>query len=292
MLKIIRNITGNSLFYTWKRRLKNDIAKAVALKILLVLFAFLGPLFYSVLIQQVIIEKQLDLLLIVFTGYALLFVFSWCSKTALLSVSNRTNNKFIYSLKRMLINKIYCLNPGETEDRYGDLIELFDGDISKINQLYNNTLIDIFINLLGFIITFIMAIKLSPLLFLIILAISALSGIVDYILSKKLSGFNNELRNVDGRIKAFIVDFLERWYDVKNFLLQNYIYKKYEANILEHIKFMNKWAAVWETKNIYNDFKSMILQYVLVYFIGGIFVATGNMLIGSLIIFAQYFNIL
>jgi ABC-type bacteriocin/lantibiotic exporter with double-glycine peptidase domain len=97
---------------------------------------------------------------------------------------------------------------------------------------------------------------------------------------------------VDGGIKSFIVHFLERWYDINNFHLHDYIDKKYEANVYEHIKFMNKWAAVWETKNIYNDFKGMILQYVLIYFIGGIFVATGNMVIGALIVFAQYFNMM
>jgi ABC-type bacteriocin/lantibiotic exporter with double-glycine peptidase domain len=292
MIKTIKSIFGNVIFYTWKRKLKGDIVKALILKVLLVLFALLGPLFYSVLIQQVMIEKRLELLPVVFAGYAALFVFSWAAKIVLLKVSNKMNNKCSYFLKRMLLNKLYRLNSGEIKDSPGSLLEMVDGDVNTVTGLYNNTLAGILISLLGFAAAFIMALRLSPLLFLIILAATVLASIVDFILSKKLSYFNDKLRNVDGGIKSFIVHFLERWYDINNFQLHDYIEKKYEVNIYEHIKFMNKWAAIWETKNIYNDFKSMILQYVLIYFIGGIFVATGNMLIGALIVFAQYFNMM
>lgn len=124
---------------------------------------------------------------------------------------------------------------------------------------------------------------------IVTLTILILSYVGELYLTLKLNKINCRLREEDIKINGFFTESIDKWEEIRNHNMQQFFLEWYYSLISKYIDFMNKWVITWENRNLYMDMKKMILQYILVYAVGGVFVGKGIIAPTSLILYGQIF---
>lgn len=229
----------------------------------------------------------------VFSKYIAYFVL-WGGLFVLFSMGSRIiENDFKNKHRSFLVNKL-ILKMINVQNVYAkntndELKALFEIDLPVVLSSGFLILKSMFINFIFVMICIISLGKISWILTIVILIILLISYIGEFYLSSKLNKINYELRAEDVKIQGFFSEGIEKWEEIRDHNMEEYYQNRYYHVIDKYISFMNKWVLFWENRNLYMDMKKMILQYALIYAVGGIFVGQKIITAPLLILYGQIF---
>ena len=212
-------------------------------------------------------------------------IFAMIQRIAENNFKNKHRNFLVDELVKKMINAqdIYSKNTND------ELKAFFEIDIPIVISSGFLVLKSILINLIFVIVCVVLLANISWMMTGVVLGILLISYIGELYLSSKLNRINYNLREEDVKIQGFFSEGIEKWEEIRNHNMENFFQNMYYSVIDKYISFMNKWVIVWENRNLYMDMKKIILQYVLVYAIGGIFVGQKILESSSLILYGQIF---
>lgn len=264
-----------------------------------IIYLYIAEIFLCVTlyIQSFILSKFIDDLLIkhkssLFLNYAVCFFICLVCYIAFESLSKIKKKLIENEYREIIYRKIL-----DKSFRICDVIDLellrgiFEIDLPKLIEVNVTLDIKLKINMVFAILGIAILFIISPLLSFIIIIILIFSYLVDVYLLKKLNILNEKMRQEDQIIADFMINSLDEWEEIKNHNLTNVFEELYDKLIQSYISFMNKWVIVWENRNIYMDFKRNILQYVLVYIVGGLLIKLGGLRLDVLIMYGQIFTV-
>lgn len=269
---------------------KKTFVQIFMLKSILILVSIIVPYLFSGFVQFVLIDQIWKYIYIIFLLYAATFMISWLTKYRLTFISKQLLNRIHLNVKKSVLRKYYKLTYVEEKkiDK-GEIKSILDIDSEKVATLISEKWPDLFFNTLASILIILILYIILPSMTIIVLAFTFFMCLIDYRLSLKLKTHNREMIDMDSAVHKFITNTLFKWYDISNYNLFQYINAKFNSLISKHIEVMNRWVVIWETKNIYLDFKNYILQYVIVYCFGGYLALNRIISFGELILYAQLF---
>lgn len=264
------------------------------LSVAIIASGFIVPLFYKRFIEETIILGKLDTFVPVLSGYCLVHF----GVMGIQYIKNHFNNKIrncvTFRAKLKMWQDLFKWDFPEYERaNIGDIKMFIEDDIKVLLNFSSYYTIDYLIQfatmLVSVVILFVMEWRLA--LFSII-CIPLTSGI-DSIISRREKALNNGQRENDKEMNAWLYNSLQSWKEVKALNLQNRQKYVFVSHIKKYALYYAKWINYWTLRalvipKVRNEF---LMRFGL-YFLGGLMVMNRQMSIGSLLVFATYFEML
>ncbi|WP_127508296.1 ABC transporter ATP-binding protein [Paenibacillus humicus] len=267
------------------------IALLSFLKGALLILGLAAPYLFKILVDDVMIGKNLQMLARICAGYAGIYVLETAFIFSQVYVGNLLFGKILFDFRRNVLNhylqmplkKYQGYNPGDLKnriDRDADVVETFLGQ--QIIEYYFNYLLVAIIGLILIVLNW----KLAVFAFLMV----PLSFWMNRWLSKGVRNSSEAYRSLWGRYENWLRSSIQSWKEIKALTTE-----KRETRI-----FTNYWHQLsnyFFMKQIYAcsnmtfiSFKNFFITRMNLYFVGGLFILHGNLTIGSLLIFMKYFE--
>lgn len=264
------------------------------LSIAAIIAGFIVPLFYKRFIEETIILGKLETFVPILAGYCLVhfgvigiqYFKNFCN--------NRIRNCVTYRAKLKMWQDLFKWSFPEYEHaNIGDTKMYIEDDVQVLLNFSSYYTIDYLIQfatmLVCVAILFVMEWRLA--LFSII-CIPLTSGI-DSVISKREKALNNEQRENDKEMNAWLYSSLQSWKEVKALNLQNRQKVVFVSHIKKYALYYAKWINYWTLRAlIIPKIRNEFLMKFGLYFLGGLLVMNGQMSIGSLLVFVTYFEML
>jgi len=261
------------------------------LQFLLLGLTLATPYLYKLLIDEVMIEGQLFLLSFVIIGYLV----SYGLETILLTISTSKKNRMSNLLtlrirKRLWHNYSRWYNQKFNAMQTGELKNQIDNDVEIVSlfpdkhiiQYYYHTLLLVFLSGLMLWINW----KLALIGFISI----PLSFWMTRWLGKTVYSTSEEHRNLYSSYEEWLKESLQEWKEVKSFRLE----RKKEISFTSYWKRLSrlffKKQLFWTINRTFISVKDFFVTKLNIYFIGGIFIISGELTIGALVLFMSYYD--
>lgn len=276
-------------------------AKESRIEIILMLFlnivsipvSFINPYLFSVLIDNVMGMRQINLFKYVCYGLLGVFVARFIIDLIKLICSNKLLNRFTFILRKDIWKKYLKLNFNDY-DHYeaGDIkMRLFD-DVDNLGNFINDQLVDYVFNILLVISYLIVMLKFNYKISLISLCIIPLVFYVNHLIGKGMQETNEEMRQVNEEYYSFEHNTFQYWKEIKALNVERSFIEKFKAYRKMLGRIGMKFIRYWFFGEVFNDFKANYLSKILIYIIGAFFVINGEITIGTIFMFAEYFGTL
>ena len=264
------------------------------LSIAVIVAGFIVPLFYKRFIEETIILGKLETFMSILSGYALIHF----GVIGIQYIKNHFNNKIrncvTFRAKLKMWQDLFKWSFPEYEHaNIGDAKMYIEDDVQVLLNFSSYYTIDYLIQfatmLVCIVILFVMEWRLA--LFAII-CVPLTSGI-DSVLSKREKALNNEQRENDKDMNAWLYSSLQSWKEVKALNLQNRQKIVFVSYIKKYALYYAKWINYWTLRAlIIPKIRNEFLMKFGLYFLGGLLVMNGQMSIGSLLVYVTYFDML
>lgn len=264
------------------------------LAIAVIISGFIVPLFYKRFIEETIILGKWETFMPVLSGYVLIHF----GVIGIQYIKNYFNNKIrncvTYRAKLKMWQDLFKWSFPEYERaNIGDTKMYIEDDVRVLLNFSSYYTIDHLIQfstmLICIVILFVMEWRLA--LFSIV-CIPLTSG-VDSALSRREKVLNDEQRENDKEMNAWLYSSLQGWKEVKALNLQNRQKAVFVGYIKKYALYYAKWINYWTLRAlIIPKIRNEFLMRFGLYFLGGLLVMNGRMSIGSLLVFATYFDML
>ncbi|MEK3712776.1 ABC transporter ATP-binding protein [Paenibacillus sp. FSL R7-0333] len=250
------------------------------------------PLFlYSLLVNRVLVEKQLSGLWPVIAGYLGVFVLT----TAGIAVSKRYYNqlllKYDLRLKRKLLNRVHSLDYEEYSGySIGDLKSRIEQDSAAAGRFFTVHLLDFSYAVLYAAVLAAILVSYDWRIALLSFVFVPVSLLTVNLLGEKTRKAGEELWRLQNRYESFLHASLQNWKDIKT--------NNLEVAQLEELN--GHYAAirpVWFRSQLYQHlgvtysfFTKNFITQLFIYFIGGLFVIKGYSEVGVLLVFISFYG--
>lgn len=261
------------------------------LKVLLLVSGFLSPLFFMILVDDVMVKRQINMLKWVCIGYTAIYIF----ETAIFWIQNVLRNfllnKSTYNI-RLKLWKIYVCVPITFHEKYnaGDLKNRIDTDVDVLENFINQQIIDYIYNwglaiISGILLLFINW-KLAVFSFLMV----PVSFLMTKWLGKGVQKASEKYRSTWSRYENWLKGSIQGWKEVRALRIE-----KNESRIFT--RYWHQLSKLFFTKQLYwygnRSFialKDFFITRMNLYFIGGLLIFSGELTIGSLLVFMKYYE--
>lgn len=260
---------------------------------LVLMFAgMLTPVFYKILVDDVILNREVHALWYVVAGYAAVYLITSGMKTAGNYASNRFLNKLVFNM-RLRIWSNYLKMPLTRYNRYqvGDLKMRMDDDTNKIEEFINQQTYSYIINLLIIVSYGGVLLYLSWKLALFSVIMVPVTFFIGHVLGRNENALNEQRREVWARKDDWMLSSLQGWKEVKALCIENRerrIFTQYHhrSGILDA-----RWINYWLLHDlILPAIKDEFIMKFALYLAGSLLVMNGDFTIGSLLIFMKFYS--
>jgi len=272
---------------------KNLFITIFALILLSTLFALITPFIYRYLIDDVLIAKHKEMIFIVVSVYFL----SHLSKIVVDNVKNqyylKLGTKIIFRLRKDVFGHVMHLPISFfNKNKQGDIISRLSGDLGIIESFTTETFIELFSQIITFIISVGILLYINPLICLISLPLLFLFPNIFKFAGKKIGKYTGIERTKNAEIMT-----------VYNEALNNIsLIKKYNTAQKETIKLCRlgrEYGIAKIKSNLIMTFAALSAELIgtlpqnfIVLLIGGYQICEGNLTIGELLITNIYLSYL
>lgn len=256
--------------------------------------ALILPFFYSIFIEKVILGKKLNLLLVVVAGYCII---QWLN-TAIAFLKNychyRLNNQVTVKMKEMILSNALRrdiasyqhLEPGKEK-------MIMDDAVVKMCDFTSTQTSDYVVNYGKMLILLIMLFVMEWRLALILVVALPVSFILNHRNGKKAKRNNDKNWVNDQKWNEWNYATVKAWREVRAMNLEQTCEDRFLAFAKEYRRLFFIFTHYWVTRVlVIPKIKDEFLMQFLLYFIGGILIFNGNITIGVLLVFAQYYSML
>lgn len=257
----------------------------------LLITGVITPFFYKLFVDNVLINKDITLLFLVVTGYALMFA----AETGLILVQRVANNKcfqlFCARLRINILKKYTAMNAKDYESfDTGDLNMRMQSDINACQDFFSSQIIGYIyhwgvIFVYGAVLLFI-----SWQLALFGFAMIPLSFLLTKTLKKKGGRVSEEYRGKYGQYEGFVHTSLQSWREVKALNIEKQESEKFSAywDVLSPL--FVKQQIFWYLNRGVIAFKDLFITRMNLYFLGGLLIFSGYLSVGGLLVFMVYYE--
>lgn len=265
------------------------IATIIALALSLV-----QPFFYSIFIEKVILGKKLNLLLVVVAGYCTV---QWMN-TGIAFLKNychyRLNNQVTVKMKEMILSNALRrdiasyqhIEPGKEK-------MIMDDAVVKMCDFTSVQTSDFVVNYGKMLILLVLLFLLEWRLALILVVALPVSFILNHRNGKKAKMNNDENWVNDQKWNDWNYATVKAWREVRAMNLEKTCENRFLSFAKEYRRLFFVFIHYWVTRAlVIPKIKDEFLMQFLLYFIGGVLIFRGNITIGVLLVFAQYYSML
>lgn len=274
------------------------VNKFIVINMIIVLFqtvlSIVNPKFYQIFIDDVILNRKIDMIFIVITGYIGIEIIR-----ALLSYwafynNNVLKNRVTIKLKLKLIDHIFhknfsyydCIDAGEMR-------LLLDDDIEKLKDFYSTQTVNYFIEYIKMAVLLIFILIMDWHLATYTVAIIPITFLLDHVISKKEKNVRGDDRNNYQQWSSWLTQVIVGWKEVKALNLNEYELSKFDTFSERNAYYFKVITNWWTTRVlVIPQIKEVFFKQFLLYFIGGILILNSKITIGVLLVFAQYYSML
>ncbi|HEY5588719.1 MAG TPA: ABC transporter ATP-binding protein [Candidatus Paceibacterota bacterium] len=258
------------------------------------ILCFINPFFYKIFINDVLLGGKFSKITIVIVGYLSIFTINTLIGYIKNFANNHMTNHVTFRVKFKLWRGLFKQNFSTYEHMsIGDMKMRLDDDIGQISVFSGRQSIDYVISYFTMIgsLAFLFIIQWQLAIFSIIAI--PLTFWFDNIISKREAKLNNSNRENDQKFSSWLYTSVQGWREIKALNLQKHERHQYIRYL--HISAVNfaKWINYWTTRVlVIPKIKDQFLMQFSLYFIGGLLIINGNLTIGSLLVFVQYYGML
>ena len=262
--------------------------------IAIIVSGFIAPLFYKIFIEETIISGKMETFLPVLSGYALIHFGVIIIQYIKNHFNNKIRNCVTFRTKLKMWQDLFKWDFPEYERaNIGDTKMFIEDDVQVLLNFSSYYTIDYLIQFATMLVCVVILFVMDWRLALFSITCIPLTSGVDSFLSKREKALNNEQRENDKEMNAWLFSSLQSWKEVKALNLQNRQKSVFVRHIKKYALYYAKWINYWTLRvlvipKIRNEF---LMRFGL-YFLGGLLVMNRQMSIGSLLIFATYFEML
>lgn len=252
---------------------------------------FVFPKLYQVLLDDVMAKGKLGKLFQICIGLIDLFIL----QTFLSYIKQIYENKVSKNFNMAVRKDVWCklLNMSFDQKNHfsiGDAKQRVVDDVEKIGNFIKDQIVDRYYNYFIVILGAILILIINPIMALICSAVLPIILLVNDYIGRKSSEVNGEIREIGDEYYGFCYNSLQFWKEIK---LQNAedsflkTFTKYRNNLS---KLGLKSIKYWGYGEVFNDFKTNYLNKVFVYILGVIFIIKGDLTVGTVVMFAEYYG--
>lgn len=267
------------------------LLKLFGLKVYFLGIVLLTPLCYLVFIRDVLEAKNFSLIGFVIASYIGLYALD----TLGLVLQKRTQNNFFMPLKLSARKRMATRLSTMTPEAYktflvGDLKQRLDTDVESIQTFFTTHCIDYVYAALSAVVLLACMFKINWILTLIGLIAVPLSFLFASFMSKKPGKIENEYRTDYGLYETDVHNAFQNWRMIKSHGLEQHESEmlKNHWDVLTPL-FINK-QIFWFINRSFIAIKDTFITTMNLYFVGGILVINGQLELGLLLMFMDYYS--
>ena len=285
-LRDIKTSFQKYIDYSW-----SAVRTLLTINIAALPLTFVFPKLYQVLLDDVMAKGKLGKLFQICIGFIALFIL----QTFLSYIKQIYENKVSKNFNMAVRKDVWCklLNMSfDQKDHFsiGDAKQRVVDDVEKIGNFIKDQIVDRYYNYFIVILGAILILIINPIRALICSAVVPIILLVNDYIGRKSSEVNGEIREIGDEYYGFCYNSLQFWKEIK---LQNAedsflkTFTKYRNNLS---KLGLKSIKYWGYGEVFNDFKTNYLNKVFVYILGVIFIIKGDLTVGTVVMFAEYYG--
>lgn len=260
--------------------------------ILTLVLTLLLPIFYSLFIEKVILGHKINYLLAVAIGYIAI----QAANTGIAFLRNycqyRINNQVTVKMKeKILDNELHRPFSEYEKINAGEQKMIIDDAVVKMCDFSNTQTVEYALNYCKMVILLGLLLFMEWHLALILIAAIPITFVLNHLIAKKSKKNNDENWENDQAWGAWIYSSLNGWREIRALNLEESCHKKFVSYAERYSHLFIKFIEYWVTRVlIIPRIKDEFLMQFLLYFIGGLLIYNGNITIGVLLVFAQYYS--
>ena len=264
------------------------------LSMISMILGFINPLFYKLFIDDVILGRHFNKMLIVIAGYLGVF-FVGVIIRYIKNYSNYTLvNTTLYRAKFRILQGFLKLPFSAYETTsIGDMKMRLDDDTEQIGSFADSQSIDYLVSYVTLLISLILLFVIEWRLALFATIAIPLTFWLDHVISKKEKILNNTNRENDQKMSGWLHASVQGWREVKALNLELSQQRQFIRYLRNFALYFGKWINYWTARAlVIPKIKDEFLMRFGLYFLGGLLIMNGNLKIGELLVFAMYYGML
>lgn len=272
------------------RPYKKSYVTFLLIKVLIMLLQYVTPIAYLILVNDVMTDLKTSKLPFVILIYFIVFIIGTFLGIVSKYFYNRIFNLLNLKIQCMVLKQfaiteyenVGCLDLGDLKNRMtGDT-----GIVCKLVTVYSA---DIILSVLSSVILFIIMFSLSYILAGCVLLIIPLTFVFSNILGKKTEKLSDEQRKKYGEYEGALYDILSNWKEIKTNAIEDIMLERMQEQWNELAKIALRKQTITYFAQVFSRFKDFFLTQMCLYFVGGLLILNGNLTIGVLVAFMNYF---
>lgn len=271
--------------------IKKPLIALSLFKVWNLIFGLIPLMLYSVLVNRVLVDKNINELWPIITLYLDVFLFATIGIAVSKRFSNRLILKYDVRIKNKLLKKYTSLDD-DVYSKYsiGDVRSRIENDAAVAEKFFT-------IHIVEFVYAVVYAIALAVILLCYDWRIALLSFIfvpISFLTVNFLGGktkkTGEELWKLQTKYETFLHSNFQNWKDVKINNLEDAQFDELNGHYkkIRHIWFLNQ--LYMHLGITYSFFTKNFITQLFIYFIGGLFVIKGYSEVGVLLIFISYYG--
>lgn len=273
------------------RPLKGSIWVLTMVKFLLVIVSLITPYFFKLLIDDVMIKRQLGMLKWVCILYSIAFVLSTFLLSCQRIIGNRVYKRFSFNIRYKLW-RTFIKMPHTKFISYstGDIKNRIENDAESFHKFMEFQLLEYSFNWLTTIGAGVALLYINYKLALFGFLMIPLSFWMTKWLGGKLKESWEVVRHTKGEYDNWLQGSIQGWREIKALNLEKEQARIFTAYWHKLSKQIFAGRMYWFFNRCFIAIKDFFITKMNIYFIGGLLILNGQLTIGSLLVFMKYYE--
>ena len=273
--------------------LKGSILMLILISAAAIPVTLISPRFFQILIDEVLAKQSMEKFWIVALGLMSVYAIRFILDGGNLFFGNRLLNNFTLKLRSDVFGK-YKKAPFAFLEKndVGDLKMRVMDDVDSLGSFINDQVVSYFFSVLMVGFSLFMCLHINWKMTLYCLLIIPFVFLINFLIGRGTKKVNEDIRKVNGEYYASTHSSLQFWREIKAQNAENAFVGRFKRYRVILAKLGLRSIRYWVYSEIFNDFKANYLTRVLVYITGAFFVIKGDLTVGTLIMFTEYFAML
>lgn len=260
-------------------------------KVFFLLLSLASPLFYMILINDVMVDRKLYMLIWVVIGYVGIYLLQTLATVLNKITYNTLFIKFILRLKTNILSKYTKMETSDYNNYdAGDLKNRIEGDIGVFEKFLNSHCLDYIYALVSALTIAAILLFMNWILALFGFVMVPLSFQFAKVMGKKAGKVSNEYKENYGKYEGFLHSSLQNWKEIKVNSLEEHETQILTGHWKKLSKLFVKNQILWFINRAFIAFKDFFITKMNLYFIGGLLIINGRMEVAALLVFMSYYE--
>lgn len=254
-------------------------------------FGLVPPILYLHLINGVMINRNVNELWMIVSGYLLIYIFLTVGIVLSKKFTNKLLFKFDVIIKHKLLKK-YAILDTAAYNQYGagDVKNRIENDTSAAENFFVNHILEFYYASIYTVVLGIILIYINWQIAMLSFIFVPITFIVVSFLGKKTGQAGEKLWAFQTKYETFLHETFQNWKDIKINNLEDKSFQELNCHYkrIRRIWFLNQ--LYWHLGLSFTFFQRYFVTQMFLYFVGGFFVIKGYLQVGTILVFINFFG--